>query len=298
MESSNSQVIHKRRSFLSTLALGLSGIVVMLILSLAAIFVYAMNIADRKSDSLLGFAEQVVRQVPQLREWLPPVLNDAISDERSVSYQKELEVTIRVAPGRRGTSEIQPVIEVTNRGDRVVSFLSMRIVVLDANGVPLAEANEWAVTPISGDRSWRGPLFPGSKRTFLAGSFYLRDRRGLIFDPDAPDGFQLQGVRGEVEITELRLWNPDQPRSQRMSATVLRSPPVLRGRVKPAIGDLILVENEAAAADSSESAEALPSEAPQAQKALPPPPTSAASKPTAAAAEEPNEGSPARRKAL
>lgn len=222
MESSYPQVIHKKRSFLATLALGVSSIVVVLLLCLAAIFLYGMNIADRKSDDLLDFAGEIVRQVPALKEALPPILADAISDERSVSYQSDLEVGVKVAAIRAGTGEIQPVVEVTNRGDQVVSFLSMRVVLLDPDGVPLSETNEWAATPIAdGDHDWRGPLFPGSKRSFPARSHHLRDQRWLVPDPDDPGKVRLSGVRGEVEITELRVWKPDRPSERR--AAVLRS---------------------------------------------------------------------------
>ncbi len=253
MEPSYPQVVHKRRSFMATLAMGASAIAVMVTLSLAAIFIYGMNIVDRKSDNLIGFAEQVVRQVPQLREWLPPVLKDAISDERSVSYQSDLDVTVKVVRGQPGRATIQPVVVVKNNGDRVVSFLSMRIVILDPDGIPLAEMNEWAATPIAGDSSWRGPIFPGAKRFFSAGSVYLSDRRRLV--TDAPGGLRLEGISGEVEITELRLWNPDEPRVRRASATALEAPRAAEKRAAPADGDVFVVDDETVTPDPSVSEE-------------------------------------------
>ena len=220
MESASPQVIHKKHSFLAALALGVSSILSILVLCLAGILIYGMNIADRKTDNLLDFAGEIVRQVPQLKASLPPILGDAISDERSVSYQSELEVGVKVARLRRG--EIQPVVEIKNRGDQVVSFLSMRIVLVDPDGLPVAEFNEWAATPIAdGDNSWRGPIFPGSKRLFRARSHRLLDQRQSVIDLDNPGGERPDGIRGEVEITELRVWNPD--RLQERRAAVLRS---------------------------------------------------------------------------
>lgn len=232
MESSTPQVIHNKRSFLATLALGLSGIVVVLTLCASGIFVYAMNIADRKTDNLFDFAGEIVDHVPQLRESLPPILGDAISDERDVSYQSELEVGVRVVPVRdprlrrappglqvSAVTGLQPVIEVKNKGDQVVSFLSMRIVLLDPQGIPIAETNEWAATPIAdGGHSWRGPLFPGAKRSFRARAHYLDDARASLLDLADADG--AGGVRAEVEITELRVWTPDLARERRVSAAV------------------------------------------------------------------------------
>ena len=99
----------------------------------------------------------------------------------------------------------------------------MRIVLVDSEGFPIAEINEWAATPIAdGNNSWRGPLFPGSKRVFRARSHHLRDQRSLAFDPADPDGVRLNGIRGEVEITELRVWTPERLRERR--AAVLKSP--------------------------------------------------------------------------
>ncbi len=230
MESASPQVIYNKRSFLATLALGVSSILAILVLCLAGIFIYGMNIADRKTDNLLDFVGEIARQVPQLKESLPPILSDAISDERRVSYQSELEVGVKVALVRPESGEIQPVIEIKNGGDQVVSFLSMRIVLLDPDGLPLAEINEWAATPIAdGGNSWRGPLFPGSKRLFRARSYHLRDQRWLVFDPDDPDGVRLNGIRGEVEITELRVWSPDRLRERR--AAVLPSPQAAEAEV-------------------------------------------------------------------
>ncbi len=236
MESASPQVIHNKRSFLATLALGVSSILAILVLCVAGIFIYGMNIADRKTDNLLDFVGEIARQVPQLKESLPPILGDAISDERSVSYQSELEVGVKVVLLRPESGEIQPVVEIKNGGDQVVSFLSMRIVLLDPEGLPVAEISEWAATPIAnGDNSWRGPIFPGSKRLFRARSHRLRDQRWLVFDPDDPDGVRLNGVRGEVEITELRVWSPDRPRERRAG--------VLRSKIDQD-SDLLLAANE------------------------------------------------------
>ena len=63
-----SQVVHRKRSFLSTLALGVSALVVTLSLGGVAIILYGMNIADRKTETLVDAVEEVVDLLPDLRQ--------------------------------------------------------------------------------------------------------------------------------------------------------------------------------------------------------------------------------------
>jgi len=70
---------------------------------------------------------------------------------------------------------------------------------VDPNGQPLAERNEWAATPIAGEANWRGPLLPGSKRRFSTDPIHLRGKR------------ETEGLRVEVEVTDVRVWTPADP---------------------------------------------------------------------------------------
>jgi len=190
------------RSFLSTLAWGVSMAAVASILSLAGIILYGMNIADRKTDSLVGLTEAGLRNLPELRRSLPPALADMLNDVRSPDYRDQLEVTARLVmvPCRgahrdQGTRErIRPVIEVRNRGKEVVSLLSIRVTVLNEDDMPIAASNEWAATPMAIDEKWCGPLMPGATAR-------------IVGSPLPGDHRPPEKCRVEATITDVRLWN-------------------------------------------------------------------------------------------
>ncbi len=187
-------ITQKKRGFFSTVAWGISATVVTLIISTSSIILYGMNIADRKTGSLYELIEFGVDSLPQLAEALPPFLSDAINDERRPEYAEELNITARLAKSEYG--RLRPVVVVENDGDEVVSLMSMRIVLLDEDGNPLSEVNEWVATPIAGDDDeWRGPLLPGETRRFRARMQYgcRRDKQDAAVDV-------------AYEITEIRTW--------------------------------------------------------------------------------------------
>jgi hypothetical protein len=203
------QVVSTRRSFLSTVAWGVSTAVIAVILAAAAIILYGMNIADRKTDTLAGLAEAGIRNLPELRRALPPVLADAINDERKPDYRDQLDITARLATvpgcaeGRHGEfrerEALRPVVEVRNRGKEVVSLLSLRIVVLNEDNVPVAESNEWAATPIAADRDWCGPLMPGATAYIVAQHTPI------------PEAESARKLHVEVTVTDIRVWNKNAP---------------------------------------------------------------------------------------
>ncbi len=189
--------VHKKRSFLSTLAWGISGVLMTVLVCATTVALYAMNIVDRKTDTLTGFVRETIRTLPDLIDALPPAMADVLEDRRMPGYVDSIEVTAKLIgserPGRHGYW-IRPVIEVQNHGDEMVSLLSMHVVVLNEDGDPVDEMNEWAATPFAADDCWRGPLLPGATRRIVAGHVYLRDAESA------------DHLRVEVEITDLRVW--------------------------------------------------------------------------------------------
>lgn len=197
-ETSASPVVYARhtgRSFLSTLALGASAVAVTVVISGAAILLYGMNIADRKSENVLEAVEAAVRGLPELRESLPPVLADVLDDERRPDYVSELTVSARLARTRTQPLSVRPVIEVENTGSEMVSLLSMNVTLLDANGLPLTSWTVWAATPFAADEGWVGPLLPGASRSIAPGARWLE--HGHI---------PLEGLDVRVDISDVRVW--------------------------------------------------------------------------------------------
>ncbi|MHC4324599.1 MAG: hypothetical protein ACYSUX_10030 [Planctomycetota bacterium] len=188
------QIIYKRHTFLSALAMGLSAVIIAFIVSCTVVIVYGMNFAGDKSEEVVSLLEQAIKGLPELQESLPPALADMLDDRRQPDYSSQLDINTNTTllPADGGT--VKTTIEIVNKGSEVVSLLSMRVVVLTSGNDIITESNEWGATPIAADHDWRGPLMPGSRRYFVI------SRRGLpVFSADE--------LRTEVEISDIRIWN-------------------------------------------------------------------------------------------
>lgn len=190
------QIIYKRHTFLSALAMGLSAIIIAFIVSCTVVIIYGMNFAGDKSEEVVALVEQAIRGLPKLQESLPPFLADMLDDRRQPDYATQLDITASTTllPADQGT--VKTTIEVINNGKEIVSLLSLRVVVLTSQNEIITESNEWAATPVAADHDWRGPLMPGSKRYFVTSHKALP-----VFSADE--------LKTEVEITDIRIWNSE-----------------------------------------------------------------------------------------
>lgn len=194
-----SQLVHqaaaKTRSFFSTLVVGLTCVLTTAIVCASAATIYGMRIVERNADNLFAFAGTSLAELPELARSLPPALADLLADRRTPGYVEQLDVSVSMAESPRGSGRLSPVIQVRNRGDQVVSLLSMRVTIVDEEGRPVAENNEWAATPLAADDDWRGPLLPGSTRSFAADGCRVRS------------GWYDGELRAQAEITDVRTWD-------------------------------------------------------------------------------------------
>jgi len=190
------QIIYKRHTFLSALAMGVSAIIIAFIVSCTVVIIYGMNFAGDKSEEIVSLAEEAIRGLPKLQESLPPVLADMLNDRRQPDYSTQLTITpsTTLLPNDNGT--VKTTIEIVNNGNEVVSLLSLRVVVLTSRNEIITESNEWAATPIAADHDWRGPLMPGSRR------YFVTSRKALPV-------FSADDLKTEVEITDIRIWNSE-----------------------------------------------------------------------------------------
>jgi len=192
-----SRITYRKHTFLSSVAMGLSAIVVTLILSGTGVLVYGIHLASEKSERVISLAQGAVQGLPMLTESLPPVLSDMLDDRRQPDYSNALAITAKLTTAPGPYDGTRTAIEIVNNGSEVVSLLSLRVIILDEHGRLISEGQEWAATPFAADCEWRGPIMPGSRRYFVS------DRR--LHDVSLVDE-----LRPEVEITELRVWNrPD-----------------------------------------------------------------------------------------
>jgi len=195
------QIIYKRHTFLSALAMGVSAIIIAFIVSCTVVIIYGMNFAGDKSEEVVALVEQAIRGLPKLQESLPPVLADFFDDSRQPDYVTQIDITANTTllPDDDGTANtkvgiVNTTVEIFNKGSEVVSLLSLRVVVLTSQNEIITESNEWGATPIAADHDWRGPLMPGSRRYFVTSH-----KRLPVFSEDQ--------LKTEVEITDIRIWN-------------------------------------------------------------------------------------------
>lgn len=181
-------VFVRRHGFLSSLVLGVCGMVSISVICATAVGLYGLYIVDDKIEDFVGSSPDLIEALSDWQQTLPPALTDAINDRRDLSYIPKVDATIELlGEDSRSTT---PVVEVVNRGDKVITLLSMRVTVEDDEGIPTREMTVYAATPLSIDSDWRGPLLPGSKRRFAVRSSRLgRD-----------------AAVASLEITELRVW--------------------------------------------------------------------------------------------
>lgn len=199
--SGHSNITLRKHSFLSSTAFGLSAIIITIIISATVVLLYGIQLASDKSERVIALAQSAVRGLPEFQQALPPALADMLDDRRQPDYAGQLAITAKVTSRPESHGRTRTAIEVVNNGKEVVSLLSLRVVLLDADDRLLCESQEWAATPVAIDDGWRGPLMPGSKRRFVCSRRYPYN-----VGP-------MDVITPEIEITELRLWNSPKERS-------------------------------------------------------------------------------------
>lgn len=178
-----------RMSPLTALFLGATMTIVTIVVSVSMITLYGMNLGSRWGNDLIALTAQTIDGLPEIASSLPPILADALNDRRAPEYVDRLRAEVEPVPAPKPPGW-RPVVAIENRGDRMVTLLSLRVVALDDDGVPVAEWSEYAATPAAVDHDWRGPLMPRSTRRFAVGGCRL---------PSA-------AATAELEITDIRVW--------------------------------------------------------------------------------------------
>jgi hypothetical protein len=189
--------------------MGLSALAITFVISFTTVIIYGIHFAGEKSERLVSLVEDAVRGLPHIQESLPPVLADILNDRRQPDYCTQLEVHAKTTFLPEHHGRVRTEIKVTNKGQEVVSLLSLRIVIRDSLDEILVESNQWAATPFAAEQDWRGPLMPGSSR------YFAFSRSG------AYSSLSADGLTTEVEITDVRIWNGRE------------EPPLLDSKVHP-----------------------------------------------------------------
>lgn len=197
MRADYPKTAYRQHTFLSSLISGLSMIIITLIICGTVIAVYGMNLMGEKSEEILSLAQSTIQGVPAIMESLPPVASDIINSKREPEYRDQIEIIAEPVSLSQNAGRLSASITILNKGSKVVSLMSLRIVILDSNKNILSESNEWVVTPVTCENDWPGPLMPDSKR-------YLSTSGKNAYNiPNIND------LKVEVEITEIRVWEEE-----------------------------------------------------------------------------------------
>ncbi len=205
----------RKHTFLSSVALGFSAIIITLLVSCTVVLLYTVHLASDKSERVITLAQGALKGLPELTRSLPPALSDMLDDQRRPDYCKELTIAAKATARPDSHGRVRTTIEVVNNGPEVVSLLSLRIVILDDENQPLCESQEWAATPFAADQGWRGPILPGSRRHFVCYRSCGRNAECMT------------GLNTEVEVTELRVWNNPKDTAPAQPTTASSCPPGL-----------------------------------------------------------------------
>jgi len=209
---SHHQTVIKRGGVGTAVAHGLFGMLTTIVVCSIGVGVYALNLVDRRLESVLGLGQEVLVGLPEtlteVRQALPPALADALNDERTPDYRETVDLNARLVPGDDQTQHL--VIHAHNQGERTVTLMALRVVLVDANDVPVRSTVTYAATPLTIDHEWRGPILPGSLREC-----------SLVFH-HCPTG-----LKPKVEITDIRVWTgPKQPEGELAAAPLPAPAPV------------------------------------------------------------------------
>jgi len=183
--------VQTRMSPLTAFFIGLFGVGAVAVASGAVIVLYTMDMVDRHVGSVMGIVENAASNLPEFIEGLPPAIKDALHDRRAPEYATSIETAVELVEPGKGQSPF-PTVTIRNKGNELVSLLTVRVAALDAQGRAYQEWTTVAATPIGIEDEWRGPLLPGSTR-------HVVFDHGCYFD-------QRDAVTLSVEIADVRVW--------------------------------------------------------------------------------------------
>ena len=184
--SSSPSVIVNKSGFLASAAKGFFGLLTTCVICGTGLGGYAIYNLRESGFDAAGIISKVVESLPEWQKAMPPAVAEAFDDRRAPEYRDKLDVKVSLVESRHG--QVRTLIEVTNRGDKVVSLLALHANVQDDRGLPIGGELTYPVSPVAFSHGeWPGPLLPGSTRVI---------ERWI----DAE-----RGERATTEIAELRV---------------------------------------------------------------------------------------------
>jgi hypothetical protein len=201
-------VVVKKGGVLTALVSGLFGLLIVCVICATGLGWYGLSLADRKVADVFNAGTTLLRVLPEWRQSLP-VLGDALNDRRAPEYRNALKATAALWPERGPRGGAVAMVEVTNGGPAMVTYLTARIVASDHDGVPRCERRTFIATPVTlPEGDWRGPLLPGDTRKLA-----IALPRGEV------------GMQVALELTDVRIWTGPATESAGTSAAAAQPAP-------------------------------------------------------------------------
>ena len=209
MSTQPSVVVNKKGGVLTALVQGFFGFLIVSIVCVTLLGAYALWVADKKTDIALEWTEKIgnggftmvnslAENLKDWREIAPPVLADALNDRRDPEYRDELEIEASVVPSDEGMGKGRILVQATNHGDETVSLLTARLVVSNADEIPITSVVTSIATPLAfqvEEQQFQGPLMPGATCRFIV----TEPCHGRPLDVPLKSGVSY-------EVAELRIW--------------------------------------------------------------------------------------------
>jgi hypothetical protein len=161
-------VIVNKGGFLASIAKGLFGTIMVVVICGTALGLYGMHVCNSDIHLVTGqvgsIIERVLTQLPDLQKALPPMLADACNDRRAMDYKSSVHIAARLERPQKDGGDGTVVLEVKNDGKEAISLLTVRVVVQDESDSAFCELPLTVATPLQFERDWRGPIQPGETR--------------------------------------------------------------------------------------------------------------------------------------
>jgi hypothetical protein len=194
-------VIVNKGGFLASLAKGLFGTVMVLLVCGTSLGIYGLHVANSNVHLFTGqvgdIIQGVLARLPDLQKALPPILADAANDRRALDYRDAVHIAARLERSGQEERDGTLVLEVKNDGKDAISLLTVRVVVQDHSKARFCELPILVATPLQLEDQWRGPIQPGETR------IVPRRLSDLVGD-----------TKISTELTDLRVFNSPAAASQ------------------------------------------------------------------------------------
>lgn len=191
MSSSPAVIVNKGGMF-TALVKGIFGLAMTLVICVTVLGVLGITTVNSNVGRILeggfGSVSAILDGSAEWQSILPPAIADAVNDRRDIGYLENLGVAGTFVSVDEEEGSV--AIEVTNNGDKIVSLMTVRVLLAD-DSVPSAEFVVPVATPLSidCDEGWRGPLLPGATRKIIEPVWRVHGEPELSY-----------------EVTEVRVW--------------------------------------------------------------------------------------------